>query len=344
MPHNLKKLAITVALVLVAFPATLYWIYQGKYESYLVTPVDHDSSARVNFSIESGETARSIGARLKELDLIVSEWAFYKYVKETELGPHLEAGKFILKRSHTIPEIAAFLTKSRTDEVAFTIREGLTVDQVDRLLAEQGLLSAGTFEKCAQECEYSEFWFLDSKPDTASLEGYLFADTYFIDPETVTPQNLLHRMLQNFDIKLDSTIKSKIAMRSGASFHDIVTMASLIEKESRNPEEKPIVSGILWKRLKEKRGLGVDATIRYAVNKWTEELTIADLNVDSPYNTRKYAGLPPGPISNFSMQSFKAAIEPAESEYYYYLHDDSGKIHYAHTNDEHNANKKKYLN
>lgn len=148
-------------------------------------------------------------------------------------------------------------------------------------------------------------------------------------------------MLNNFNSKIGELV-SDIAQR-GYSVHQIVTMASLIEKESRVNSEKAIISGILWKRLEERIPLGVDATVRYALNKWTEPLTINDLKTDSPYNTRERQGLPPGPISNFSFESLKAAINPEASDYYYYLHGNDGQIRYGRTNEEHNDNKRKYL-
>jgi len=320
-----------------------YVYLQNAYEHYLVTPVDKESTARITFSVDAGETGKTIAQKLADLNIIISEWAFYKYIKEEDIAPKLEAGKFILKKSYTIPEIAEYLTNARKDEVVITIREGLTLQQVDEYLAKNNVLPAGTFLECARNCTIDEnFSFLHSRPNGQPLEGYLFPDTYFVDPDTINPKNLILRMLDNFDNKLDSELRSGIAQR-GYSIHQIVTMASLIEKESRKNEEKPIIAGILWKRLEEGMILGVDATVRFALNKWTEPLTLADLDTDSPYNTRKKGGLPPGPISNFSYESLKAAIYPESSEYYYYLHGDDGQIRYARTNEEHNENKRNYL-
>jgi UPF0755 protein len=130
---------------------------------------------------------------------------------------------------------------------------------------------------------------------------------------------------------------------SGRSLHDVVTMASLVEEESRIDDERPIVAGILWKRLANGVTLGVDATVRYIVNKPTSAITRADLDIDSPYNTRKLGGLPPGPIANPGLASIRAAIRPEESQYWYYLHGKDGQIRYAETNEGHNANRAKYL-
>lgn len=330
-------------IILIAATGGSYFYYEKAYQYHLVTPVDSESKARVNFSIDKGETGKTIAARLFELEIIPSEWAFYRYIKEKNIAPQIEAGKFVLKKSYTIPEIAEFLTKSRSDEIVLTIREGLTVKQVDEYLAEESILPEGSFIDCAKNCSPEEVpSFLHSKPSAQNYEGYLFPDTYFVDPETVTAQALFNRMLNNFGQKFDSEIRSKVAQR-GYSIHQIVTMASLIEKESRNDEEKKIISGILWKRLEEGIQLGVDATVRYAVNKWTEPLTVTDLQIDTPYNTRRFTGLPPGPISNFSYSSLEAAVNPEESEYYYYLHAPDGQIYYARTNEEHNTNKQRYL-
>lgn len=336
-----KTLLLLLFSVVIIGGAAVYTYLGNLYESYLLMPVDSESSARINFTIEKGETGADIAAKLEELGLIVSEWAFYTYIKEENIAPQLEAGKYVLKKSYTIPEIAQFLTKSRSDEVVLTIREGLTLGQVDEYLTEKKILPSGTFEQCAKECSFQSSRFLDSKPADQSLEGYLFADTYFIDPETVNPQQLVERMLSNFNNKISGLV-SDIAQR-GYSIHQVVTMASLIEKESRKNSEKNIISGILWKRLEESIPLGVDATVRYAVDKWTEPLTIADLETDSKYNTRKFKGLPPGPISNFSLESLQAAINPEESEFYFYLHGNDGQIRYGRTNEEHNENKRKYL-
>ncbi|MDP2691639.1 MAG: endolytic transglycosylase MltG [bacterium] len=338
-----KTLLFSLLLIIFigGFAMKVYW--DNTYENYLVTPVDPDATARITFTIAEGETGKTIAAKLAELELIPSEWAFYQYIKEENIAPRLEAGKFILKKSYTIPEIAQYLTQSRTDELVVTIREGLTVNQVDDYLSENSILPSGSFLECARKCEpQNNESFFSSKPDDQSYEGYLFPDTYFVDPETVTPQNLFNRMIDNFTNKLNSELRSNIAKR-GYSIHQIVTMASLIEKESQTADEKPIISGILWKRLEEGIALGVDATVRYAVSKWTGGLTQDDLNTNSPYNTRKRTGLPPGPISNFSLESLKAAISPEASDYYYYLHGDDGQIHYARTNEEHNQNKQKYL-
>lgn len=343
MRISLKTSLISLSLLLVFAGLGVTSYLQFAYQKVIQTPVDAKSTARVVFTIKQGATGKEIGEDLKKLDLISSRWAFSKYLKENNLGNRLEAGKFILKKSYTIPKITEMLLNAKNPEVILTIREGLSLEEVDQLLAEEKILPEGMFLECAKNCIIEErFSFLDSKTKQLSLEGYLFPDTYYVDPETVSPKGLILRMLQNFDDKLTPELRSEIA-KTGRSIHEIVTMASLIEKESRFEEEKPIISGILWKRLKEKMMLGVDATTRFALKKWTGDLLASDLAINSPYNTRKVGGLPPGPISNFGFESLKAAILPKESPFYYYLHDDEGTIHYAKTLEEHAKNKAQYL-
>ena len=174
------------------------------------------------------------------------------------------------------------------------------------------------------------------------LEGYLFPDTYFVNAAEFDVQKFLERLLRTFEERVASGLQDDLAV-SGRDLSDVITMASLIERETVTSEERPIVSGILWKRLDAGRALDVDATVRYILEKPTNALTRSDLEFDSPYNTRRIAGFPPGPIANPGLASIKAALHPEDSPYWYYLHDNEGKIHYAETNDEHNVNKVRYL-
>ncbi|MBU0667942.1 endolytic transglycosylase MltG, partial [Patescibacteria group bacterium] len=189
---------------------------------------------------------------------------------------------------------------------------------------------------------YDKYFFLDReamKTLPHPLEGYLFPDTYFIDPLNFYSENLIQLMLENFERKIGEDLK-KEATRS---ISDIVTMASIVEKEVRTKKDIPIVAGILWKRLDNSWLLGADATILYL--KDDRSIDYQDLKEDSPYNTRVKGGLPPGPISNPGLESLKAALNPQDSPYWYYLTTpDTGEVIYAKTNDEHNSNKARYLN
>lgn len=333
----MKKSVILIGVLLLILIGA-YWYYQeSQYEFLIHTVVDQDAKDRVPFSVNKGESVKSVAERLEKEGFISSGWALYKYVKGHDLGKEIEAGRFLLKKSYTIPEVADYLTRALGNEEPLTIREGLTIAQIDDYLAEEEILEDSAFEECAKNCVF-DFTFLKTRPEGASLEGYLFPDTYFISSEGTSAEVLITRMLRNFEIKT-----SDLIVPENRTLHEIVTMASIIEKEEKKDPERPVISGILWKRYDVGMMLGADATVRFTLNKWTEPLYQKDLEVDSPYNTRKYAGLPPGPIGNPGLSSLKAALDPVESEYWYYLHGNDGMVRYAKTLEEHNINKTKFL-
>lgn len=273
------------------------------------------------------------------------------YARWTDKDRLLRAGTYVLQPSMSTTEILGVLTGGAAGEVSITIPEGFTVADIDALMAEKGFTATGAIVDCAKHCDFPEFSFasessLDAFDLTESwggkLEGYLYPDTYFVGGEGSDPKAFLSRLLSTFDAKVARGLAPDIKA-SGHSLQVIVTMASLIEKEAANDEERAVISGILWKRLDQGMPLGVDATVRYAVGKPTAPLTKADLEDPSPYNTRVRKGLPTAPIANPGLASIKAALHPETTPYFYYLHGNDGKIRYAITNDEHNANKAKYL-
>jgi UPF0755 protein len=208
--------------------------------------------------------------------------------------------------------------------VRVTIPEGLSNKEVAAVLAKV-LLRIDTTS------------FLESARDK---EGYLFPDTYFF-PDNATGTDVLARMQLNFEKKI-KPLQADIT-KSGRSQKDVVTMASILEKEVATDDDRAIVSGILWKRIDQSMPLQVDATFMYLLGKKSSELTQADLQTKSLYNTYRNRGLPPGPIGNPGLSALRAALYPKSSPYFYYLADANGITHYAETFDEHKANKTKYL-
>lgn len=337
----MKKLFIFIFIVVIVWFA-INRAYLRNLQPYST------ETTRTTFTVAKGTSTAIIAENLKEQKLIKSSWAFSMYARLNGKSGDLKAGTFILNPSMTVEEIVDAISGGKTAEESITIPEGFTVKDIDALLAEKGIIEEGELTKCAQTCDFSTFDFLPT--DTSKLadrggklEGYLYPDTYYIDVGDFVPKFFLERMLGAFRSKVVNGEAADIKA-SGRSLHEIVTMASLIEEETRKSSERPVVSGILWKRLDENIGLYVDASNRYILNKPTATITAADLNMDSPYNLRKYRGLPPGPIASPSLGSIEAALKPSSSPYYYYLHGNDGQIHYAVTNDEHNVNRAKYLN
>jgi UPF0755 protein len=292
----------------------------------------------VRINVASGESIQNISETLKEHGLITSASAFRLYLKSREIDTSIKTGTFVIERGMSFEEIADILVSGEGSETSVTIPEGFTIAQIDDLLAEMGLIETGEAVDCAKTCDFSSFEFLSGK----SPEGYIFPDTYFVNALDFSPKNFLERLIGTFKNKVIDGLAEDLDS-SKRSLKEVVIMASLIERETSTNEERPVVSGILWKRYDAGRGLDVDATVRYALNKPTGPLTKADLESTSPYNTRKFAGLPPGPIANPGLASIRAALNPEDSSYWYYLHGSDGQIYYAETNDEHNVNKAKYL-
>jgi UPF0755 protein len=333
----MKKL---IVLALLISCVTFFWYTRA------LKPVDPESEQRQVVTIESGLSLTEIAEFLKEKGLIRSPLAFSFYARRQGKQSSLQAGVFVLHTSMTTAEIIETLETGKAEEVRITVPEGFTVSDLDVLLAEKGLIQAGEVKECLRTCDFSSFEFLSSDGRLAKrggkLEGYLFPETYFVDPEDFVVKFFLERLMTTFRHRVLEEYQEDITA-SGRSFGEIITMASLVEEETITDAERPVVAGILWKRYDEEIGLGVDATVRYILEKTAQPLTTKDLDTDSPYNTRKFRGLPPGPIASPGLASISATIQPEESPYWYYLHGQDGRIHYASTNDEHNENKRKYL-
>ncbi|PIP75593.1 hypothetical protein COW86_02945 [Candidatus Kuenenbacteria bacterium CG22_combo_CG10-13_8_21_14_all_39_9] len=190
--------------------------------------------------------------------------------------------------------------------------------------------------------DISSYDFFSDKPAMANLEGYMFPDTYrFFAYATI--DDIVRKMLNNFDKKLTLQLRQDIQAQ-GKTIFDIITMASIIEREVMTDNDRAIVSGIFWKRFEAGVPLQADSTINYITGKKTPALSAEDLKINSFYNTYLYGDLPPGPISNPGLASIKAAIYPAASDYWYFLTDSQSNVHYGRDFEEHKANKEKYLN
>lgn len=312
-------------------------LFQNRYYHYLETPVDSKDEAQISFMVKKGETAKTVGENLKDQRLIGSKTIFSLYSRKKNMAEKLIAGRFYLQRNMTIPQILSIITDPSKAESSITIQEGLTAKDIDEKLVELELTKKGDFITAVKNFDkYEDYAFLDKEVLSKleiPLEGYLFPDTYFLDPSDFKPEQLITKCLNNFNKKLPEKPEN---------LHEIITMASIIEREVRTEKDLPVISGILWKRYKQNWHLGADATLLYI----TDDKTIseADLEIDSPYNTRKVVGIPPGPIGNPGLKSIEAAINPADSSYWYYLTTpDTGEVIYAKTNTEQNINRAKYL-
>lgn len=294
--------------------------------------------------ISLGLGSRKIAEVLKREGIIRSKWAFLLYASLKGKTNDLKPGIYQWVKV-SIPEIIRDLTKGNIYEQEITILEGWSVKDIAQYLVDKEVGGVSEFAVHTDKERAAEwqdkFSVLKDKPQDMGLEGYLFPDTYRIFMNT-EPQELIEKMLQNFEKKLTPELRDEIG-RQGKRIFEIITMASLIEKEVASDEDRAIVSGILWKRIKFGIPIQVDATITYIINKRSTKISIEETKIDSPYNTYRYRGLPKGPIANPGISAIRAAIYPKSSPYFYYLSTLEGKTIFSKTLEEHNHAKAKYL-
>jgi len=309
-------------------------------------------SEEVLFSIEPSQSVDDISDGLLTAGLIKSPFYFKAYVAFKKIDRSLQAGDYVLNKNMSAREIVKVLAKgdAQSKETVIKIIEGWDISKIAVYLEKEGVVKdkndfikltkneAGTCFSI-ESCQAS---FLAQIPANAGLEGYLFPDTYRIFKDA-TPEDIIAKMLNTMDKKITSDMKQEIA-KQGKSLHEILTMASIIEREVRTPEDMKTVSGIFYNRLTTDMPLQSDATLSYVLNDESPAHTLAELEFDSPYNTYKYKGLPPAPIASPGLNAIMAAIYPDTTDYFYFLSNlETGKTYFAKTLDEHNRNKAMYL-
>jgi UPF0755 protein len=297
----------------------------------LAQPVNPQTQETQRFIIPKGQAVAAIADRLQEAGLVKNALVFRIIVKKENLGNQIQAGSFDLSPNMSAAEIARELTQG-TNDLWITIPEGWRREEIAQSLAQQELP------------EFSEQQFLAS---TAGREGRLFPDTYLVSREA-TAEQIARLLEQTFERKVVTELADEIET-SAYDFDDALVMASIIEREARGADELRIIAGILWNRVEIGMALNADATLQYikgysrTENSWWVPPLAADKQLNSAYNTYLHAGLPPQPISNPGVQAIEAALNPASTGYFYYLHDMTGQVHYAETLEQHNANVQTYL-
>ncbi len=333
----MKKILLLIFLI----SFTLIYFWQGIY-----IPVDENSTNEEVFSIEKGEGVEEISIELERQGLIKNRNFFRSYVFLTNRSKSLKAGDYLISPSMSVVEIAEKIYKGEILREKITIIEGWNIKDVADYLEEEGFFSSqeflslvGSFRE--HELLSEKFDVLKDKPEERNLEGYLFPDTYYLE-KSATPQDVAEIMIGNLDEKIDLEIREEINNQDKSIF-EIITMASLLEKEVRTLEDKKIVAGILWKRMEIGMPLQVDATIAYITGRDSTRISKEETQIDSFYNTYKYRGLPLGPICNPGFESILASLYYKDSDYFYYLSTPEGETIFSRTLEEHNISKVKYL-
>ncbi len=309
----------------------------------------------ITFVVQPGETATQVAQRLYEAGLISDPELFRRYLQYRGMDAGLEAGTYTLRKTMTIPEIAEALQTGRRPERVLTVREGLRLEEVAATVAAQTGVSEEDFRNLVttgwRETDLKNYGFLAGLPPEATLEGFLFPETYRL-PEEVTAYDVVARMLSTFDARVTEEIRLAAA-NQGLTLYQMVTLASIVEREAVIPEERPVIASVFLNRLNAGWLLNADPTVQYALGydeksgKWWRRLYFDELGVtsladiDHPYNTYRYPGLPPGPICSPGLASIQAVAFPASTDYFYFIadcHKQDGSHLFARTEEEHYAN------
>ena len=296
--------------------------------------------------IEKGQGVQKIAELLKTAGFIKSKFGFETLVWFKGASDQLQAGEYKLPTKLSLNQLVDYLAKGigAMAERELKIIEGWTIIDIDEYLFKEGVAKKDEFIQAVgpnYQLPITNYQFFTDKPKKKGLEGYLFPDTYQVY-KNATVEDIARKMLENFDKKLTAEMRVDIESR-GRTVFDIVRMASIIEAEVPHVEDRPIISGLLWKRLEVGMLLQVDSTLNYATGNKSRALSFEELKIDSLYNSYKYPGLPPTPIGNPGLDAIKAAIYPKESPYWFFLSSKDGKTIFSKTLEEHNAAKAKYL-
>ena len=289
------------------------------------------ANAKVRFVVPPGATFHEVADTLHRAGLIDSVTVFDLYARYKHLDRNVQAGAYQLSRNLNMVQILVALQTALPDEIFVTIPEGYTIKKTAAVLDQGGVVKGSD---CMAQAVAGPFTyeFLKDLPPGTSLEGFLFPDTYLI-PRNGTAKQLIALQLDAFNRHWDDTRKGQAAQRKLNPLQ-IVTIASMIEREARFEEDRPLVASVIYNRLSAGWPLQVDATVLYAKGIWQSSVTTQDRMIASPYNTYLHTGLPPGPIANPGIKAIDAALQPAQTGYFFYLSDPQGHNHYAKTNDE----------
>ncbi len=287
---------------------------------------------RVNVKIREGLSTAEIADRLVEKGVIGSSLKFRILARLRGYDDKLRPGSYTFTPDMAYDEVFAKLLTGEKKLIKFTVPEGFGVKEIAERLYNLDLVNREDFLQAAED--FAPYDYMRKRKDVIfAAEGFLFPDTYTVESDMEIDE-LLDLMAGTFDQKLKPEMRVQ-AEKMGLSVYDLITLASMVEREVRYPEDRPIVAQVLLKRLKLNMPLQTDATLQYLMDAPKEEVSIEDTQIDSPYNTYQHVGLPPGPIANPGMASIEAVLSPADTDYLYFVADRSGHNHYAYTYDEH---------
>ena len=340
-----KKKKGKILLILLLIPVIIVIGAYFYYKSLLGSVTNKKDI--IEFRVESGDTIYGVGKRLEKEKIIKSFFAYKIYVKMHNISDY-KAGIYNIDKSYGTDKIIKLLSgdKYKNDDISITFKEGINIRKIASIISEKTSITEDEFYQKMEDKEYiksliDKYWFLtdDILNDDIyyPLEGYLYPETYSFNKE-VKVEEIISKMLDQTDFVLDE-YKDKMKT-SNYSVHELITLASIVEKEGIYKSDRNEIAGVFYNRLNVGMPLGSDVTTYYAfkVDMGSRDLTYQEFNTYNPYNTRgpKMEGkLPVGPISNFSKESLDAVVNPISNDYYYFVADKNGKTYFTKTYNEH---------
>ena len=338
MPISMRKVALAFIFFVVfvvgipTFVGTVLWVRMTDlYRGY--------TDAERFVDIPPGAGTMDIGRRLIDAGVVRDEWSYRAAIWWTRDARKLKAGEYRFDRPISALDVVEKLARGDVYARRVTFPEGLTVAEMAKIYEAHGLGMASDFVAASHDASLIS----DFDPQAKDLEGYLFPETYAL-PRGIPAERLVRMMVNRFRTVFTDDMRER-AMDQGLTLRQIVTLASLVEKETAQPDERPLVSAVYRNRLKIGMGMQADPTVVYALEKagrYDGNIHKQDLAFDSPYNTYRYPGLPPGPIASPGKASLEAALAPADVKYVYFVSRNDGTHVFANTLDEHNRNVQKF--
>ncbi len=324
---NLKVIGIITVVILALI---------GGYVYIQIGPYDKNSNEEIVVEIPNGSTLTDVSDILKENKLIKNKTLFKLVAKFNPTKNGVKAGKYLFKQNYSNFEILDTLIKGKfyNDGIKITIPEGSTYKEIVKILTDKGIGKTEVYEKLINNPKdfYNEFSYLNEK-DIKSLEGFLYPDTYYFNKDD-SEKEVLSDMLKRFEQIYTDKYKEQ-QKKMGLTLQQVVNLASIIEKEAVLDKDRPIIASVFYNRLDIDMPLQSDATVQYAFDKRKKRVMYKDLKIDSPYNSYINKGLPPTPISNPGIKSIEAALNPADTDYLYFVATIEGKNNYSKTYKEH---------
>jgi UPF0755 protein len=309
--------------------------------SVFFTKADIDAEPII-VNVESGENVTTVSLKLQNLELLEAASWFKWYGRLTGKAKTIKAGEFTFYPGMSIISIYEVLGEGRSAEKQITIIEGWTIADIEKMLVSRGIAEQGEIQQIVNDPEFrEEFEFLSEVPIGIDIEGYLYPETYRVFADATT-KDIIRKSLLTFESRVYRGLESDIS-ENPRSLFEIVTIASILEREVRGMVDKQKVADLIERRLELGMPLQMDSTVNYVTGKNRPGILLVDRDVESPYNTYKYTGLPIGPISSPGIESIKAVLDPVPNPYLFFLTTPQGEVIYSRTNEEHVANKNIYL-